>query len=266
MRKQILESRKQQTLPADERTNTRQAEGGDVIVIGRNTFKETIRGIQEGYLLPLDYTPPQEPQQDSTENTGEPQPLPPPENPLLPAIPESEYASLPDPEDGPEWIFTYVPSTHILGIRHTPRRIFRFLTRRYQAEEICATIVAVLLQQSEREWGEDDTQLGAGEERFWPKTVARDAEWREDLAVDPRIRPRFRWRMYQPVEAVPEWRESSEPTYVSKVEELVPTEEERVRDERIREEAEQAKRVAMQRRSSFYPGLNLFGTNEPRSQ
>jgi Inner membrane protein import complex subunit Tim54 len=265
MRKQILERRKQQTLPVDQRANTRQAEGGDVIIIGRNTFKETVRGIQEGYLLPLDYTPPQEPQPEPVENPDDTKPLPSPEKDILPAIPESEYASLPDPEDGPGWTFTYVPSTHILGVRHTPRRIFRFLTRRYQAEEICAQIVAALLQQSEREWREDDTQRGATEERFWPKTVAREAEWREDLVVDPRIRPRFRWRTYQPVVPVPEWRESSEPTYVGKVEELVPTEEERIRDERIREEAEQAKRVAMQRRSSFYPGLNLFGRDEPRS-
>ena len=28
-------------------------EGGDIIIVGRNMFKEIIRGIHDGYLLPL---------------------------------------------------------------------------------------------------------------------------------------------------------------------------------------------------------------------
>ena len=52
-----------QTLPSRER------DGGDVIVLGRNTFKEVVRGIHEGHLLPLDYVPPTPPEEPMKEES-----------------------------------------------------------------------------------------------------------------------------------------------------------------------------------------------------
>jgi len=270
MRKNIFEHREQRDLPIEKRRIIREGEGGDIIVVGRNTLKEVIRGVHEGYLLALDYDPPAPPPPEPTKDEGDKkeETTPPsspatPEVDILPAIPTSEYPSLPNPAESPSFIFTYVPSLHILGIRHTPRRIYRFLTRRYLADEICAPIVAALLEQSEREWNEEDARHGEGEERFWPKTVKPDAEWRDDLRVDVRIRPRFRWRTFSPVVPVPDMREQSAPTSrVFNVEELKPTEEEIVRDERIREEIEMGRKAAKERRSLLSPTFNQLRVND----
>ena len=56
----------------------REKEGGDIIVLGRNTFKEVVRGIHEGYLLPLDYVPPIPPEEPKKEEGQQQQPPPPP--------------------------------------------------------------------------------------------------------------------------------------------------------------------------------------------
>jgi hypothetical protein len=214
-------------------------EGGDVIVVGRNTFKEIVRGIHEGYLLPLDYVPPpiEESKDDQTKGDGKTEKQPEPD-PVLPAIPQTEYPSLPDPSpSNPEYTFTYVPSLHILGLRHTPRRIYRFLTRRYIADEICGQVVACVLEQSQREWREDDSAHGQDEERYWPKTVKSDAEWREAVHVDSRIRPKLLWRKPSDVAEIPDYREPSAPEdSVVKLEELRPTEEELARDKEVERE------------------------------
>lgn len=270
MRKNIFEHREQQQFPTEQRRNIRESEGGDIIVVGRNTFKEVIQGIHEGYLLPLDYvppTPPPEPENEGGEKKNDtPTPPPPPEIEIFPTIPLSEYPSLPDPQDSPSYIFAFVPSLHILGIRNTPRRIYRFLNKRYLVDEICAPIVAALLDQAEREWTEEDTRHGQREERFWPKTVKPEAEWREELRVDSRIRPRFRWRIYSPVAPVPDTRESWAPTtVVGNVDDLKPTDEEIARDERIKEEMEAARKAAAaaRGRSPYFTGFNLFTQTNP---
>src|SRR6202000_2685149 len=104
-------------------------------------------------------------------------PTPPPPPPFVPPpIPFSEYASLEDPPDGPKYTFTYIPSLHILGMRHTLRRIKRFLSRRHYADEICEEVVACILEQAQREWRDEDAARGEFEERFWPKSIAQNSE------------------------------------------------------------------------------------------
>ena len=218
----------------------REREGGDVIVVGRNTFKEVIRGIHEGYFLPADYALPSAlpPPEESKEGKEAEQP-PPPKDPVLPPILPSEYSSLPDPPDSiPEYTFTYVPSLHILGVRHTPRRIYRFLTRRYLADEICSQVVACILEQDRREWSDDDPKHGENEERFWPKTVKPDAEWRDEMVIDQRIRPKLFWRRPSEVQEIPDYREPSAPDRrVVNVNDLQPTDEELSWDQAWRAEA-----------------------------
>jgi hypothetical protein len=241
----VLQHRLQRESVGDETTPSisREKEGGDVILVGRNTFKEVVRGIHEGYILPLDYVPPQVPEAPKEVKEGETVEPPPPADPILPAIPTSEYSSLPDPNpSNPEYTFTYIPSLHILGIRHTPKRIYRFLTRRYLADELCEQVVASILEQSQREWTDEDANHGADEEKYWPKTIKPDAEWREEMVVDSRIRPKLLWR--QPTEAleVRDYRQASAPDDpVVRLEELVPTEEELERDRLAREQSQIAK-------------------------
>jgi mitochondrial import inner membrane translocase subunit TIM54 len=212
---------------------TREKEGGDVIVVGRNTFKEIIRGIHEGYLLPLDYvppSPPEDPQKNEEKTDDKP---PPPPDPILTPINPSQYSSLPDPSPSDqEYAITYIPSLHILGIRHTPKRIYRFLTRRYMADGICEQVVACILEQQKREWTDDDVRHGEDEEVYWPKTIKPEAEWREKMVIDSRIRQKLFWRQPEEVQEVYDDREASAPEdSVVRVEELRPTEEELARDQ-----------------------------------
>lgn len=243
MREIIKEHRMQRELGKVEEENDVKAEseGGDVIVLGRNTFKEIVRGVHEGYLLPLDYVPPASPTEEPKEGEEAKPPAEP--NPVQPAIPMSEYSSLPDPpQETPNYTFTYVPSLHILGLRHTPRRIYRFLTRRYLVDEICESVVAAILQQSQREWTEEDFNHGQLEERFWPKTVAADAEWREPIILDQRIRPKLLWHSPSPVEEIPDYRQPSSPDEpLVRIEELVPTEEELELDRQAKAQATASK-------------------------
>jgi hypothetical protein len=191
-----------------------------------------VRGIHEGYLLPLDYVPQRVVEAPKEVKEGETSEPPPPPDPTLPPIPTSEYSSLPDPNpSNPEYTFTYIPSLHILGIRHTPKRIYRFLTRRYLADELCEQVVASILEQSQREWTDDDANHGANEEKYWPKTIKPDAEWREPMVIDSRIRPKLLWRQPTAVLEVQDYRQASVPDDpVVKVEELRPTEEELEKD------------------------------------
>lgn len=240
VRKAILDERRGKDGTAAIKGPTKPVVGGDIIVLGRNTFKEVIRGVHEGILLPLDYEPPPQPAPEPPKPTEEPKKpaTPPPPNPVDPAIPPSQYVSLPDPpETTPEYIFTYIPSLHILGIRHTPRRIYRFLTRRYMADEICEQVVACILDQQKRDWTEEDTQHGLNEERYWPKAIKPEAEWRENLILDPRVRRHMLWRIPSEVQEVPDYRESSAGEGSVDVEKLVPTEDEIERDEELRASA-----------------------------
>jgi hypothetical protein len=257
MREIVKEHRMQREVAGTQEENPikTEDEGGDVIVVGRNTFKEIVRGIHEGYLLPLDYVPPAPPppaDEAKDAKEGEKNPPPPDPNPVVPPIPMSEYSSLPDPPQGtPDYTFTYVPSLHILGLRHTPRRIYRFLTRRYVVDEICEQVVASILRQSQREWTSEDSNHGQGEERFWPKTIAADAEWRDPVVLDSRIRPKLLWRQPSPVDEIPDYRQESAPEDpVVRVQELVPTEE-----ELEREKLEKAQLTA----SKLFTAPNPFG-------
>ena len=237
LRQAILDDRRVKEVPAESQGTIKHPVGGDIIVLGRNTFKEVVRGIHEGLLLPLDYEPPPPPEPEPPKPGEEKkeETTPPVPNPVDPAIPLSRYISLSDPpETTPEFILTYVPSLHILGIRHTPRRIYRFLTRRYLADEICEQVVACILDQQKREWTDEDAQHGRNEEKYWPKTIKPDAEWREDLGLDRRIRRQMLWRQPSEVQEVPDYRESSAAESPVKVEELVPTEDEVVRDEELK--------------------------------
>ena len=220
MREMIFAHRSRRELGDGTESQIRETEGGDVIIVGRNTFKEIVRGVHEGYLLPLQYVPPPaEPKKD--EESVQKTPIP-----VHPPIPTSEYPQLPDPSPSPTYTFTYIPSLHILGIRHTPKRIYRFLTRRFLADDICKQVVACILEQSQREWTDEDSQHGSNEEKYWPKTVAADAEWRELMVIDTRIRPKLLWRQPEEAHEVYDDRESLTPEFPVNAEELIPTEEE----------------------------------------
>ncbi|TVY25817.1 Mitochondrial import inner membrane translocase subunit [Lachnellula hyalina] len=237
--------------------------GGD-IVIGRHTWKEYVRGLHEGWLGPLKEPPkpeeekPQDapsasnqtsteipPTETTTEGTtvfstenspqAEPEPEPAkedekPKKPPQPApfISTLAYPSAPTPPNLPT---EFDPSTpisfpHILGFLNTPRRLYRFLNRRFLADDIGRDTAAIILSNyrpykpaslkssddsaaesasseaplDDGEWGSRTEQATAlqEEEKEWHKSVRVHTEnepertWLEPVVLDPRIASRMR--------------------------------------------------------------------------
>lgn len=150
------------------------------LVLGRNTWKEYIRGLHEGWLGPLDPprtlevaetvpqqptdsnaepslsdTPPSESAPDSSPQTDPPAPDPPPAEATKrakpsstpPYISPSEYSSCPTPPFMVSSMQPALPVTlpHILGFLNTPTRTYRFLTKRRLADDTGRFVAALVL-------------------------------------------------------------------------------------------------------------------------
>lgn len=151
---------------------------GDLI-LGRHTWKEYVRGLHEGWLGPLE--PPQQPEPlktapealaDSPPSSPSDQPAEtessqadsqtatspqtevekPPEKPLKPPTPPpyistSSYTTVPTPSTLPDTLQPSLPLQlpHLLGLKHTPTRLYRFLTRRHLADDTGAQVAALVL-------------------------------------------------------------------------------------------------------------------------
>ena len=164
--------------------------GGD-LVIGRNTWKEYVRGLQEGWLGPLEPPPDPPPLPASvdiiastassedtmsdpnaasdagnanddaspTSATTEP-PAPAAEPPKKAITPTPPYISPPDYPSSP--LAPTIPRTltpavslpfpHILGFLNTPIRMYRFLTQRHLADNVGNAVADMVLATSTRSW------------------------------------------------------------------------------------------------------------------
>jgi len=146
------------------------------IVIGRNTWKEYVRGLHEGWLGPLTEppkpiieTPPAEatPEPETPEtlpgitiHTSTDDVAPAPVNPELkpdgkppqphPWISTAAYSSAPLPPTLPDELDPSIPIAfpHILGFLNTPTRMYRFFTRRQLADQIGRETAAIILASS----------------------------------------------------------------------------------------------------------------------
>lgn len=142
--------------------------GGD-LVIGRHAWKEYVRGLHEGWLGPLSGEPGIDPrktleQKDISSNTT---PETTAENTISQdsTSPESEpkatekssrypfyistdsYSKSSLPPEIPTELEPSIPISfpHILGFLNTPKRVYRFLNRRYLAESIGRDTAAIIL-------------------------------------------------------------------------------------------------------------------------
>jgi import inner membrane translocase subunit TIM54 len=229
--------------------------GGDLI-IGRHTWKEYMRGLHEGWLGSLD--PPPEPVPTSsppsvsfdlaTQHSVDDQAVenppeldrasavePPkaaadaPKNPTLPTpsyITPAHYSSASLASTAPSSFAPAMPLPfpHILGFLNTPIRMKRYLSQRYQADEIGRLVATAILAESSRPWAvssasasgvDHDSAVGAGgggvveasqpweqeamlkaEEKEWHKSARepspagqedQERVWKEDMAIDRRI-------------------------------------------------------------------------------
>lgn len=155
------------------------------IVIGRNTWKEYVRGLHEGWLGPL-RTPPNaqpDPEPESVEEGEESKPKRPAQPKPYNSVEDYAAAHLPmhmPTELAPS---TPLPFPHILGFLNTPTRLYRYLTRRRLADEIGREVAAACLctyreykQLAEAEANGPDQQweqqtVLAHEESNWVKSV-----------------------------------------------------------------------------------------------
>ncbi|MCJ1401878.1 mitochondrial import inner membrane translocase subunit tim54 [Xylographa trunciseda] len=162
---------------------------GDLI-IGRHTWKEYVRGLQEGWLGPLHPPDPppiaisagasvsepslEDPNSDLTaeqataSESGDapvssapseaPPPPPKPVTPVPPYISPSQYPSSPLASTAPRALQPAValPFPHILGILNTPIRTYRYLTQRRLADEVGHIVADMVLAKSTRPF---DAQL-----------------------------------------------------------------------------------------------------------
>ena len=191
-----------------QRNRTPEYEGvtGD-IVIGRNTWKEYIRGIHEGWLgplaLPEDPIPALKSDEESTADKtadGDAKPAEPKKEEAKPTRPRQipshntvdDYPASPLPllipgEFNPT---APIPLPHILGFLNTPTRMYRFFNRRATADSIGREVAAVCFctyrdfrelpaPQTSAQSGEDlqyEQQLVLKqEERDWLKSVWKEA-------------------------------------------------------------------------------------------
>ena len=133
---------------------TREAPDDDsgVMVVGRHTWKEFIRGTHEGWLGPPDSQvqppPPLPPTEDGKPAKAAPRPPIPPstlkpgeyhEKPLPSTIP---YGRNSLPIVSPVAV---VPFPHLLGFLNTPARIYRYLTQRHLADRVGSETAALCL-------------------------------------------------------------------------------------------------------------------------
>ena len=152
-------------------------ERGD-LVIGRNTWKEYVRGIHEGWLGPLEPPPTPHPAPSEADDAG--------------STPSGEEASQAQkepekkkegekekPKAQPAFVLPWqypsnqlAPSTprelqpatpiifpHLLGILNTPIRIYRFLTQRRLADNVGRDIAAIVLATSTRPYSEIEPNI-----------------------------------------------------------------------------------------------------------
>lgn len=111
--------------------------------------------------------------------------------------PSATLSALTPSEIGPS---TPISFPHILGFRNTPIRIYRFLTRRYLADNIGRQVACAVLGSHRAYDGASEVQsvLEAEEGNWWKKTVYRTREPHEesvlieDMACDERITGRMR--------------------------------------------------------------------------
>lgn len=165
------------------------------IVIGRHTWKEYIRGLHEGWLGPLDPPPPPpttNEAQDSAASASESQAeKKPKENqgenkdqeerkeenkedkkkeekkedekskgPTPAYITPAEYASRGLPRSIPDVFESSapIPFPHLLGFLNTPIRIYRFINKRYLADDVGREVAAVVLASASRPYHEGATE------------------------------------------------------------------------------------------------------------
>lgn len=199
---------------------------GGVICIGRGAYKEYITGIHEGLLGPLEK--PQALIDDEIRVEEEKQKIIEEKLAAGKVIPEEDedekkkpvvkpfitpefYAEAQLPEEldfskiikdennipvlfeQPVYVF---PMPNLLGFKTIPRKIYRYYTTRFLADD-CGFRASSVVNNKIREFKFKDTLMAKEEESDWPKKWVqtgkeKNSEWVQELVVDERITNRMR--------------------------------------------------------------------------
>ena len=199
------------------------------IVIGRNTWKEYIRGLHAGWLGLLEdpWLPPSPmgtleasesvPDTDSDPASTATAKSPESEKPVRRSeLAKEQYESATLPQVIPQTLdpVAPIPYPHILGFLNTPIRIQRFLNRRQLAQEIGQRVATVCLSEVDQS-NFEPTDEGRGieenihrsledEQGDWPKRYrepnsdedgkdSRERIWSRPIVLDPRLATRLRF-------------------------------------------------------------------------
>jgi len=210
----------------------RKEEGG-VVVVGRHAWKEYLRGIQEGWLGPLEAPPPRpltpaapvEKVEKLEDAIAQKPDEPVEEEKMKNAIPEpllkaEEFSKASLPKEMPVTLepVGVVSFPHILGFLNTPIRMYRYVNRRHMADEVCREAAAValgihrpfitspepagtLMEAAEVEDGlEASKEVGEinaleAEEVDWPKRVWKEEKYKGEWTEGLTVDARFRSRL-----------------------------------------------------------------------
>ncbi|KAG7661201.1 TIM54 [[Candida] subhashii] len=205
--------------------------GGGIICIGRGAYKEFITGIHEGLLGPLDKPPKvieaeeaiaAEKQKEREEKEKEGKSIedddedeegnknlnPVPLKYINTADYETEGQLAPELDlsgvlkdkngvplffEQPVYVF---PVYNLMGFSNIPRKIYRYFTRRYLADDYGERTMGIVLKKT-RPFEYKDILMAKEEEFDWPKKwVAkgkeRNSEWIQELQGDERVTTRMK--------------------------------------------------------------------------
>ncbi|KTW31173.1 uncharacterized protein T551_01246 [Pneumocystis jirovecii RU7] len=150
------------------------------IIVGRQTLKEYLAGIHEGWLEPLESPHASSSSLEMLGNKSKDTSAAPLEKSLQSSLPAD--FSIP--------ILQYIPLPCIFGFFNIPFKILQFSNRRYLAQIIASKIVDVVLVNETRYWDDSDILLGEEETCNWPKKYRKRTTagvWTDDLALDKQI-------------------------------------------------------------------------------
>jgi len=240
------------------------------LVIGRHAWKEYIRGLHEGWLGPLDPPSPASPESASfsertitlpvdesnsesstdsatdaerkdpnaLEKGGKSEESPKSRRPTSPFVTPAQYSSRGIPTTLPSTFegSSPIPFPHILGFLNTPTRLYRFLTKRYLADNVGHDVAALVLASLTRPYDDGSSYTHSDvnafdvtssdglpapstsyeqrdvlehEEKEWHKSTwkkiegeenYKEREWLDDMVVDPRLASRMRRFVLAPEE------------------------------------------------------------------
>ncbi|KAG5438034.1 hypothetical protein PCANB_000381 [Pneumocystis canis] len=159
--------------------NVRPGRNDSAIIIGRQTLKEYLSGVHEGWLGPLESPSASDSSKMLTNKSKDVSSIFSKKNQK-----SSLSANIVIPT------LQYIPFLYVSGFFNMHIRIYRFLNRRFLAQFIASKTVDIILENQTCFWQDTDQSLGEEECLYWPKqyrTRTTSGVWTDNMMLDKRI-------------------------------------------------------------------------------